>query len=57
MAAKYYKQLKFYCKHCNITADKKDKIEVQDQLNQKIGPTDINLTLQTVFDENQIQTF
>lgn len=57
MAAKYYKQLKFYCKHCNITADKKDKIEVQDQLNQKIGPTDIDLTLQTVFDENQIQTF
>lgn len=54
MAAKYYKQLKFYCKHCNTTADKKDKIEEQDQLNQKIAPTDINIILQTVFDENQI---
>ena len=54
MAAKYYKQLKFYCKHGNTTADKKDKIEEQDQLNQKIAPTDINIILQTVFDENQI---
>lgn len=57
MAAKYYKQLKFYSKHCNITADKKDKIEEQDQPNQKIASTDINIILQTVFDENQIRTF
>lgn len=35
MTAKYYKQLKFYCKHFNTFVDKKDKLAGQDQLNQK----------------------
>lgn len=61
MAAKYYKQHNFYCKHFNTIVDKKDKIAEQDLLDQKsayrrpaLAPTDINNILQADFNENQV---